>query len=135
MGVITSGFPAYLFPCIFLRAQGLGLAEILDKAHGVVIAAQQQVGSLDRHAQFDWIGDRASRPALDRQRQEGLIEAQAIRQAKRDIAGAQVDVDAEVFAQQVNGLERDEGGLAVRADRQHQRVNDCLLYTSPSPRD
>ena len=75
----------------------------------VRVASQQQIGGPNDSRQLHRVGDHTRCALADGQRQERLVEGVAIRQAKGDIAGPQVDIDTELLAQQLDCLESDRG--------------------------
>ena len=63
-------------------------------------------------------------PAGDRHRQEGRVDALAVRQPEADVRGAAGRVDLELLAQPADEREDLLAGLRQRADRHDQRVDD-----------
>ena len=89
---------------------------ILQVAHGVGVPSMQQVSSADVERVLHRVGDGAGGPGVDSHGEESDVDYVPLGQAKGDIAGAEVDIDAELASHHFDCTQGDGGGFLVCAN-------------------
>ena len=101
----------------------------LDPGHAVAVGAVQHVGAAHGFhlLRADRVHDRRGHAGADHHRDEAGVDAVAVRQAEGDVGQAAGGVDLELLAQAAQQREDLAAGVAQRADRHDQRIDDHVM--------
>ncbi|CAI2934180.1 protein of unknown function [Aminobacter niigataensis] len=101
----------------------------LDPVGAVLVGAVEHIGAADRFHLL-WahrVHDRRGHAGADDHRNERGVDAMAVRQAERDVGQAAGGVDLELLTQAAEQRKDLAAGIAERADRHDQRVDDDIM--------